>query len=123
MRFGSLLVLALVTARASAHIVPVLPSSCAFDPASVEMPTSSLVAPLAPAGSGDTFSILYDPSAGTAQFDLRGVAPRAFVVGADDGTLALSPLFVAALRTDGELTATADVSFTLDAASATVPMS
>ena len=68
MRVASLLLLAAVSARA--HIVPVPPSTCAFDPVIVEMPAAALIATGAPPAPADTFHILYDPQASAAQFNL-----------------------------------------------------
>src|SRR5207249_12005095 len=69
----AMLLVLLATASISAHIVPVPPSTCAFDPITVEMPVAGTAAP---AGPSDTLRILYDPQSSTAQFELRSVPPR-----------------------------------------------
>jgi len=111
-----------VAARAAAHIVPVPPSACAFDPVTLEMPATGTVATAVPAGTADGFRILYDPQASTAQFDLSGVPPRSFTAAGVSGSVALSSLFVADLRNDGDLTATPSFAFTMGGSSAAVPI-
>src|SRR5438445_1790596 len=98
MRLAPILAVFFAAAGASAHIVPVPPSACAFDPITIEAPAAGVVATGAPAGPADGFRILYDPQASTAQFDLGGVLPRGFTAAGVDGTVALSSLFVASLR-------------------------
>ena len=79
MRRGLLLALLLATARgAGSHIVPVPPSTCAFDPLTIEAPTAGTSATAAPATPADQFRILYDPQASQAQFDFTGVPARSF---------------------------------------------
>src|SRR5262245_45948477 len=95
MRVASLLLLAAATARA--HIVPVPPSTCAFDPVTVEMPAVGLIATGAPPAPGDTFHILYDPQASAAQFNLTGVPPRSFGATGVMGSFSVSPIFGGAL--------------------------
>jgi hypothetical protein len=118
-RFAPVALVAVLAARASAHIVPIVPSTCGFDPASVELPATAVVAPLAPAG-GDEVDIIYDLPTSTAQFSRRSVPPRPFSVGGVDGTLALPPFFVATLLANGELTTSPEFTFTLGADTVTV---
>jgi hypothetical protein len=113
----ALLLVLLAAAGVSAHIVPVPPSTCAFDPVTIEMPVAGTAAP---AASADTFRILYDPQSSTAQFDLSGVPPRSFTAAGTDGTLALPSLFVATLRNDGDLTAMPSLTVTTGSGSGTV---
>ena len=110
------LLVLLAATRVSAHIVPVPPSACAFDPVAIEMPVAGTAAP---AGAADAFRILYDPQSSTAQFDLSAVPPRAFAAAGVEGTLALSSLFVATLRNDGDLTAMPSLTAATGAASGT----
>jgi len=116
MRVALLLLLAAATARA--HIVPVPPSTCAFEPVVVEMPAAGLTATGAPPGPGDAFHILYDPQASAAQFNLTGVPPRSFSATGVMGTFSVSPIFGAALANDGNLQATPTFTFTTPAGTA-----
>ena len=118
MRFALAIVLAAVTG-AGAHIVPVPPSTCAFQPFTVEMPATSVTATTTPAGASDTFRILYDPQASAAQFDLRAIPARTFT-STVTGTVSVSGLFGASLRNDGDLTATPTFTFATDAGDAAV---
>ncbi len=114
------LLVAVAATTASPHIVPVPPSTCAFDPLTIEMPSSGVEATAAPAGANDAFRILYDPQSSTAQFDLETVPPRSFSGAGIAGTLALSSLFIGALRNDGDLTAMPSFTFTTTGGDATV---
>ena len=60
-RGGCVLLVLLRAASAPAHIVPVPPSACAFDPVTIEAPGSGVIAAATPAGPTDQFRILYDP--------------------------------------------------------------
>lgn len=123
MRLRPVTLLALAAAATvRAHIVPVPPSTCAFDPLVVEMPSTGLVATGAPAGPADTFHILYDPQASMAQFNLTDVPPRTVTAVGVTGTLALSTIFGADLRNDGNLQATPSFTFTTPGGSATAPI-
>jgi hypothetical protein len=122
MRIVALAVALALSARAAAHIVPVPPSTCAFEPVSLDMPATGVAATVTPAVAADAFQILYDPQASAAQFNLTGVPPRSFAAGDVAGTLALSSLFGAALRNDGDLTATPTFTFTTGAGDASVPI-
>jgi len=116
MRVASLLLLAATTVRA--HIVPVPPSTCAFEPVTVGMPAAGLIATGAPPAPGDLFHILYDPQASSAQFNLTGVPPRSFSATGVTGSFSVSPIFGAALANDGNLQATPTFTFTTPAGTA-----
>jgi len=120
MRTAVALAVLLASSSVPAHIVPVPPSTCAFDPLTIEMPASGLEASAAAAGPADGFRILYDPQSSTAQFDLETVPPRSFSGPGVNGTLALSSIFAATLRNDGNLTATPSFTFTTGGGSTTV---
>ena len=92
------LALLLLSGRASAHIIPVPPSDCTFDPVTIEAPASGVVGTAAPPGSADQFRILYDPQASNAEFDLRSVPPRTFTAAGVQGTFALPAIVFAAVR-------------------------
>ncbi len=113
MRLAPLVIALVAATSASSHIVPVPPSTCAFDPVTVEAPAAGVVGSAAPAGPADGFHILYDPQASSAQFDLSGVPPRSFTAAGTQGTIGLSSIFGATLRNDGDLTSTPTFTFAL----------
>src|SRR5947207_9309094 len=95
--------LLLLAASAAAHIVPVPPSTCVFDPITIEAPTSGVVGTAAPPAPADQFQIFYDPAASQADFDMQSVPPRSFTAAGVDGTFALPGLVVATLMSSGDL--------------------
>src|SRR5437762_1965362 len=108
--------------RAAAHVVPVPPSTCVFDPVTIEAPVSGTVGTAAPPGSADQFRILYDPQASQAEFDLQSVPPRTFTAAGVEGTFALPGIVFAALRNSGDLTVATSLSFTMNGSTTAVPM-
>jgi hypothetical protein len=101
-RIRALLAVALAAASAaSAHVVPVLPSTCAFEP--VEIRAGGVEARGVAPGPDDAITIRYDPQAGAVQLETTGV-PRAFTGGAS-GSMVLPALFPARLESTGDLTA------------------
>ena len=121
-RWPALLLLLFAGRGAHAHLVPVPPSTCAFDPVEITAPADGVAATAAAATASDVLRIVYDPQASQAQFDLRTVPPRAFTVAGSSGTVALPALFVSTLSNTGDLSATVPLAFTLDGAPASVPM-
>src|SRR6266403_3155754 len=118
MRLAPILAVVVAAARASAHIVPVPDSACAFDPITIE--PAGVVGTAAPAGPADSFRIQYRVPESTAVFDLSNTPPRSFTVAGMDGTVALPSFFVAGLRNDGDLTVTPSFTFTIGGS--TVPV-
>lgn len=116
------LLLLLLGRGANAHLVPVPPSTCAFDPIEIAAPADGVTATVAAPTAADVLRIVYDPQASQAQFDLRTVPPRAFTAGSSTGTFAPPALFVSTLSNAGDLSATVPLAFTVDGAPATVPM-
>jgi len=116
------LVLLLLASSASAHIVPVPPSTCTFDPAVIEAPASGVVGTAAPPGAADQFRILYDPQASQAEFDMESLPPRAFTAGGVAGTFALPAITLATLRDSGDLTMSTSLLFTMGGSPVSVPM-
>jgi hypothetical protein len=103
MRAGLVALLLVLASSARAHNVPVLPSTCVFDPIEVTAPGATVVvAP--PAGAADQLTITYDnSSASLATFDLRSVPARALTVGGAAGTLGFPALFQARMLASGDL--------------------
>src|SRR5262245_20519982 len=106
MRFAPILAIVLVAARASAHIVPVPDSTCAFDPLTIEVPAEGVVGTATPASPADSFRIQYRVAESTALFDLSNLPPRGFIIIELSSTVTLPSFVVASLRNDGNLTAT-----------------
>jgi len=133
-RTPCLLLLLLLPWTTSAHIVPVPPSTCAFDPVTIEAPSSGVVGTAAPAGSADQFRILYDPAASQADFDMESLPPRGFTAAGVEGTVALPGVGIATLLSfcptgtctagtrSGDLTMVSSLTVTLNGSSTTVPI-
>jgi len=121
-REACVLLLLLRATSAAAHIVPVPPSACVFDPVTIEAPVSGTVGTAAPPGSADQFRILYDPQASQAEFDMQSVPPRTFTAAGVQGTFALPGIIFAALRNSGDLTVATSLSFTMNGSTTAVPM-
>jgi len=121
-RAAGVLLLLLFAANATAHIVPVCPSTCAFDPITIEAPASGVVGTATPPQTADQFQIFYDPAASQATFDMQSVPPRSFTAAGVDGTFALPGLVVATLISSGDLTLTTSLAFTMNGSTTTVPI-
>ena len=110
----------------SAHLEPILPSTCAFDPLELRVPAAGLSGTATGAGPTDVVRITYDASAsqlqvcGTAGGDGTHCAsvPRAFILGGVSGTLALPALFKGTMLASGDVTIP-DLPLTLTAGAAT----
>jgi len=116
------IVAVLAACVAGAHLVPVPPSACTFEPMALASLDGSVAATFAAPGASDAFHVVYDLQASQAQFQADpAAAPRGFTLGDRSGTLALPPLFVADMRNSGDLTATrVTLAATLGAASTSV---
>ena len=121
-RAAYVLLLLLLAASAAAHIVPVPPSTCVFDPITIEAPTSGVVGTAAPPAPANQFQIFYDPAASQADFDMQSVPPRSFTAAGVEGTFALPGLVVATLMSSGDLTLAPTLAFTMNATTTTVPI-
>ena len=114
----------LAAAVASAHVIPVCPSTCAFEPIEIDAPDGGISVTAAPPGPSDQFVIKYipDPQAGAAQFGMSAVPPRSFTVDGVNGTLALPAVFNARMTNVGDLVVSVPVTITLGGTSASVAM-
>src|SRR5207245_10512246 len=121
-RRAGVLVLLLLAPSAPAHIVPVPPSTCVFDPVTIEAPASGVVGTAAPPEAADQFHIFYDPAASQATFDMQSVPPRSFTVAGVDGTFALPGLVVGTLISSGDLTLITSLAFTMNGSTTSVPI-
>jgi len=128
-----LLVLVALASRASAHVVPVDPSRCTFDPIAVDVPALGLSAvATAPAG-GDALRLVYDVGTGRVQIcpaassdgaaECQPSLPVAFSLGSIAGSLQLPTLFGGALSSSGDLVIPGvPIFLQAGASSATVPV-
>ncbi len=131
---GTPLALALIAwavAPALAHLVPVPPSHCAFDPIALRVPATGVSGTAQPAGPADAMRIIYDPGASAIQVcpALDGpvpcgpAVPRAFTLGTATGTIAFPLLFPGHMMSSGDVTfAQLPVTFTVGADVVTSPV-
>jgi hypothetical protein len=131
LRRSILVLAALLSARAAgAHNVPVLPSTCAFDPLEVDAPASGVAATAPPSNAPDGVHTTYDMQDQTAQFTLQSDAARPFVAGGTASMLELPSFFVALLRSTGARSGSTGefivpdlpLGFTVGGAALTLPM-
>jgi hypothetical protein len=108
---------------ASAHDVPVTPSTCTFDQLELMVAGNGPSAAVAAPTAADAMRIAYAVATATAQFQQRIVAPRAFTIGGIPGTIAFPQAFNARVTARGELSAD-DVALdvVLGGVAATVPV-
>src|SRR5262249_25395418 len=129
----TLLLVAVMVRTASAHIVPLPPSTCRFDPVDFRVPPIGLSGSAQAGATADTLRILYDASANQIQIcsTIAGdgarcggqAVPRPFTLGSITGTLTLPSLFEGVMRSSGDITIP-DLPLTLvvGGSSATIPL-
>lgn len=114
-----------------AHIEPVLPSTCAFDPLTLTDPVTGTTGQASAATTADTIRIVYDTATSSIQACPAGgdpnqcgtPAPRAFTFGGAAGTLTFPSLFPGHMQSTGDLTLSdVPVTFTVGGETATVPV-
>ena len=115
--------------RVAAHVVPVPPSLCRFEPMTLEVSATGVGGAAAAATDADTVLLKYDTGtssivvcpAAAPDFTACGpVVPRGFTLGASTGTLAFPAQFGATLLASGDaLVPSLPVQMTLDGAGAT----
>jgi hypothetical protein len=119
-RRGRIGVLAMVLLAAAwpartlrAHIVPVPPSVCAFQPFSLSVPATGVAGAAQAAGPADAMRVLYDASASQVQLcpvdpgnptSCGAAVPRSFSLGAATGTVTLPPIFDGRMLSSGDVT-------------------
>jgi hypothetical protein len=113
-----------------AHIVPVPPSVCAFEPIALAVPATGLEGGAQAAGSADAMRVLYDASASQLQLcpvdagnpsSCGAPVPRAFTLGSASGTLTFPGIFNGRMLSSGDVTVfDLPVTVTLGAATTTV---
>jgi hypothetical protein len=96
-----------------AHIVPVPPSVCAFEPIALAVPATGLDGSAQAAGPADTMRVLYDASASQVQLcpvdawnpsRCGTPVPRAFTLGSATGTLTFPGIFDGRMLSSGDVT-------------------
>ncbi len=110
----TLLLVVVMVRMASAHIVPIPPSTCRFDPVDFRAPAIGLSGSAQAGATADTLRILYDASANQIQIcsTVAGdgarcggeAVPRPFTLGSITGTLTLPSLFEGVMRSSGDVT-------------------
>src|SRR5690349_20988249 len=119
-RVAMLLGVIVWTARvAIAHIVPIPPSLCTFDPLRLEVPATGLAGAAQAAGPADAVRIVYDSGASRIQVcpavadpdQCGAVVPRPFTLGSTTGTLAFPAVFAGQMLSSGDI-ATDDLPIT-----------
>ena len=113
-----------------AHIVPVPPSVCAFEPVAFAVPATGVGGAAQAAGAADTMRVLYDASASQVQLcpvDAGNPAGcgapvlRPFTLGAATGTLTFPGIFDGRMLSSGDVTIPElPLTFTLGATTATI---
>jgi hypothetical protein len=119
-RRGRIGVLAMVLLAAAwpartlrAHIVPVPPSVCAFQPFALSVPATGAAGAAQAAGPADAMRVLYDASASQVQLcpvdpgdptSCGAAVPRAFTLGPATGTVTLPPIFDGRMLSSGDVT-------------------
>ena len=92
-----------------AHIVPVPPSVCAFQPFALSVPATGIAGSAQAAGPADGMRVLYDASASQVQLcpvdpgnptSCGTAVPRSFSLGAATGTVTLPPIFDGRMLSD-----------------------
>jgi hypothetical protein len=121
MRVALLGLLALLGRAATAHIVPVAPSTCTLD-MGLRAPALGLVATVDPPASGELVRVSYDPDGNPARSRMQvcpadpgepssrcadAFAPRGFVLDGVPGTIRLPTAFSLRLLANGDLSALA----------------
>jgi len=115
---------------ARAHIVPIPPSTCAFDPVEIRVPTTGLTGQTQANGPADAVRLTYDASASVIQICATGgtdgmqcdAVPRPFTLGAISGTLTFPALFQGHMLSSGDITITdVPVTLTVGASATSVP--
>lgn len=121
-RCGFLVLGVVFAARAAgAHIEPIDPSSCTFDPIVVDAPALALRAAAVPARAIDALEITYDTGASAATFEAGSVPARAFGGSGIAGTLAFPAAFEMQMQASGDLAAESiPLAFTVDGVAANV---
>jgi hypothetical protein len=130
--FCALLIVFAAAAPAAAHLVDILPSTCAVD---VQLSVSGTAAVVDPPAPNELLRVVYTPNSSPERSRIQVCSadpadssrcgppiPRGFTFGSSQGTLALPTAFNMAMVASGELRADAvPVAMTIDASPATVP--
>jgi len=98
--------------RVGAHIVPIPPSLCSFDPFDLSIPTTGAAGQAQPAGDADKIRLVFDAGQSRIQVCPAATAPnqcgpavaRNFTLGPTTGTLTFPSLFVGRMLASGDLT-------------------
>jgi len=98
-----------------AHIVPIPPSVCEFEPLGLRVPATGVAGNVQAAGPTDAMRILYDPSASQVQICRMPADqspgclpgdPRAFTLGSAAGAVTFPTIFGGRMLSSGDVTIT-----------------
>lgn len=97
---------------AAAHLIPIPPSTCRFDPLELSVPAAGVSGTAAASTDADAFRLVFDTGAGevavcpapSASAVCGPSAPRAFTLDGVDGAMVLSSRFNGALLSSGDVT-------------------
>ena len=117
---------------AVAHIAPIEPSLCAFEPLDLRVPATGLIGVAATAGPDDMIRTVYDASASQIQLcpadpgdssTCGPPVPRPFTLGPTTGTIAFPGLFQGGMLSSGDWTIPdVPLAITVGGSTATVPV-
>jgi hypothetical protein len=124
----ALLLVAATVQGAFAHIVPIPPSTCRFEPLDFSVPAIGLNGAAETGGVNDMMRIVFDaaesqiqlcPTVSDTDIHCGAPVPRPFTLGTMTGTVMLPSLFEAAMLSSGDLTIP-DMPLTLTVGGSTV---
>jgi hypothetical protein len=118
-----LLLLTALAPAASAHLVPIDPSTCALDVA-LTLPDPGLTATVAPPAADDLLRFTYQPDTSPTQSLVQAcpadptgcrntAVPRAFTIEGVAGTITLPSVFTLRMLSSGDLDVTLPITFTV----------
>ena len=129
---SALLLVAATVQGALAHIVPIPPSTCRFEPLQFQVPATGLSGSAETGGVNDMMRIVFDaaesqlqlcPTVSPTDSHCGAPVPRPFALGTTTGTVTLPSLFQAAMLSTGDVTiSNLPLTFTIGGSAVTVPV-
>jgi hypothetical protein len=129
--FLVLLAVAAMPRAAAPHVVPIPPSTCAFDPLALSVPGTASTGAAAAPTTADMVRTVYDAASSEIQFcpavadpnQCGSPVPRAFTLGTTSGTLTFPDVFAGNMLSSGDVTIDAlPVTVTVGASTTTAPI-
>jgi len=129
---ATLLLIAATVQGALAHIVPIPPSTCRFEPLNFSVPASGLSGAAETGGVNDMMRVVFDaaesqiqlcPTVSDTDIHCGAPVPRPFTLGTMTGTVTLPSLFQAAMLSTGDVTIrNLPLTFTIGGSTVTIPV-